>query len=160
MKDLVGDFVIGNIRGVGNFCSREATTQTGIAAVSRGAAKVTSQLKPLLVSSVADLANNEDVGAMETVLESTSAFVQQPPSPAVQEAGHPPETSQPPCYCSGKLPDVCLVSQLAVNGDFQDLQLRLRRHLCPIEGGTCRKQRGTVLLAGHPPHLCIQQYLS
>ncbi|MPC48415.1 hypothetical protein E2C01_042187 [Portunus trituberculatus] len=33
MKDSVADLVIGNIQGVRNFCSREATTKTGAAAV-------------------------------------------------------------------------------------------------------------------------------
>ncbi|MPC84570.1 hypothetical protein E2C01_079311 [Portunus trituberculatus] len=38
---------------------------------------------------------------------------------AVKEAGHPSEASQLPCCCSKELPDVCLVSQLAVKGDSQ-----------------------------------------
>ncbi|MPC71581.1 hypothetical protein E2C01_065861 [Portunus trituberculatus] len=59
MKDSAADLVIGNIGGVRNFCFREATTQTGAVDDTRGAAKATGQVKPLLVSSVADLTNSE-----------------------------------------------------------------------------------------------------
>ena len=61
MKKPVADLVIGNIQGVRNFCFSDANTQTSAAVVTRGAAKVTSQVKPIQVLSVADLTNSEDV---------------------------------------------------------------------------------------------------
>ncbi|XP_076036800.1 uncharacterized protein LOC143022464 [Oratosquilla oratoria] len=66
MEEAVGDLVIGNIPGAKNFCLREATTQTCAAAVTRGAARATNQVKPLILSSVSDIANSEDVVAEQT----------------------------------------------------------------------------------------------
>ncbi|XP_076031045.1 uncharacterized protein LOC143019237 [Oratosquilla oratoria] len=66
MEEVVADLVIGSIPGAKNFCSHEATTQTCAAAVTRGAARATNQVKPLILSSVLDLANSEDVVAEQT----------------------------------------------------------------------------------------------
>ncbi|XP_076037605.1 uncharacterized protein LOC143023037 [Oratosquilla oratoria] len=49
-----------------SYGSHEDTTQTCAAAVTRGAARATNQDKPLILSSVSDLANSEDVVAEQT----------------------------------------------------------------------------------------------
>ncbi|XP_076028738.1 uncharacterized protein LOC143017759 [Oratosquilla oratoria] len=66
MEEVVADLVNGNIPGAKNFCSHEATTQTCAAVVTREAARATNQVKPLILSSVSDLANSEDVVAEQT----------------------------------------------------------------------------------------------
>ncbi|MPC92104.1 hypothetical protein E2C01_087177 [Portunus trituberculatus] len=60
------------------------------------------------------------------------SFVQRLSFLPVQEAGHLSEASQLPCCSSGELPDVCLVSQLAIKCDSLDLQLR---QMCSVENG-------------------------
>ena len=45
---------------------------------------------------------------------------------------------------------VSLVSQLAVKSDFQDLQLWLRRQLCPVKG-----RDDVMIRPGHNDQLCF-----
>ena len=61
------------IQGVRNFCSSDANTQTSAAIVTRGAAKATTQVKPLQVLPVADLTSSED--ATEQATDPTLANV-------------------------------------------------------------------------------------
>ena len=77
-------------------------------------------------------------------------LVLQFPFRAVQNARHPSEASQFSHCCPGKLFDVSLVSQLAVKSGSQDLQLWLRRQLCPVKG-----RADVMLRPEHYEQLCF-----
>ncbi|MPC84791.1 hypothetical protein E2C01_079541 [Portunus trituberculatus] len=67
-----------------------------------------------------------------------------------QEPGDSPEGGQLPCYCSGKLLDVCPEGQPTVISDPQDLHLLLWRQRRPL-----KKKTNLAAFSGHHKQLCL-----